>query len=71
MADGQDEPKRDDDRPNLAGEARESYRRARESAYEFQSGLLRTIREKPVKSVLYAAGIGFVIGALFSRGGRR
>lgn len=49
---------------------RAGYNRARRQAVEFSGDVDEFVRENPGKSILIAAGLGFLIGILV-RGGRR
>jgi ElaB/YqjD/DUF883 family membrane-anchored ribosome-binding protein len=40
---------------------------AREQAREWEDGLAEMIREKPLRSVLIAAGVGLLVGAIWRR----
>jgi ElaB/YqjD/DUF883 family membrane-anchored ribosome-binding protein len=47
--------------------AQEKLGVAREGAREYEDQLLNYVREKPVKSILIAGGVGLALGILLSR----
>ena len=54
----------------LRDEAKAAYERARAMTSQYERELLAAIRQKPIRTLLKAAAVGFVIGAIFSRGRR-
>ena len=50
-----------------ADKAHEYYERSREKAVEFEEQIEKYIREKPLQSVLIAAGVGVALGLLLRR----
>ncbi len=51
----------------LRESARECYQQGREKAMEWEQELEQYVRERPVKSMLIAAGIGVAVGILWRR----
>ena len=51
----------------VRGTAHDVIEHGRAKAQEASENVEERVREKPVQSVLVAAGIGFVLGMLFSR----
>jgi ElaB/YqjD/DUF883 family membrane-anchored ribosome-binding protein len=51
----------------LSEQAQEYYEQGREKAREWEEGLESYIQEKPLQSVLIAAGIGVLLGLLWKR----
>jgi len=51
----------------LRDSASEYYERGRDRMYEAEQTVEDYIREQPLKSVLIAAGVGFVLGACYLR----
>jgi len=47
--------------------ANEYYEMGRERVYDYEQSLEDYVREQPVKSVLIAAGVGFLFGACYMR----
>ena len=47
--------------------AQEKLEVARKEVREYEDQLLRYVREKPVKSILIAGGVGLALGILLSR----
>jgi ElaB/YqjD/DUF883 family membrane-anchored ribosome-binding protein len=52
---------------SLGDLAQSSYEESRQRAYELEKALEAYIREKPVKSLLIAAGAGMLLGLLWKR----
>ena len=48
--------------------AQDLYARGRERTKEWEQGLETYVREKPVQSLLIAAGVGLALGFLMRRG---
>ena len=48
-------------------QAQDYYDQGRERAREFEQNLEEYIQEKPIKSILIAAGVGVVLGLLWKR----
>jgi ElaB/YqjD/DUF883 family membrane-anchored ribosome-binding protein len=48
-------------------EVRDSFEHGRETMRHWEEGLERFIQEKPLRSVLIAAGVGWLIGAIWRR----
>ena len=51
---------------NLAQQAQASYEHGRRSAYELERSIETYARQKPLKAVALAAGVGLVLGILWS-----
>jgi ElaB/YqjD/DUF883 family membrane-anchored ribosome-binding protein len=51
----------------LKGQAAEYYRQGKIRARAFEEDVVDYIREKPVQSILIAAGVGLVLGVFFRR----
>lgn len=51
----------------LRERATEKYGEGKERLQDFEEGLVRQVRESPMKSVLIAAGIGLALGFLWRR----
>src|SRR5690606_31745161 len=52
----------------LRQQANDYYEQGRVRAQEWEQGVEDYIREQPVKSMLIAAGVGLLLGALWKRG---
>ncbi len=52
---------------NLRGQAGEYYEQGRERAREMEQSLEQYVQEKPIQSLLIAAGIGMLLGILWKR----
>ncbi len=52
---------------NLRQQASEYYETGRQHAMEWEQSLEDYVRQQPVKSLLIAAGIGVILGALWKR----
>src|SRR5579863_1579159 len=52
---------------HLSDQAQEYYEQGREKAREWEQGLESYIQEKPLQSVLIAAGVGVLLGLLWKR----
>jgi len=52
---------------NLRSQATEYYEQGRERAQEWEQSLESYIQEKPVQSILIAAGVGMLLGILWKR----
>jgi len=50
---------------HLRDTASEYYQQGREKAVEWSRGLEKFVREQPVKSLLIAAGVGVLLGAIW------
>jgi len=51
----------------LAGQAHEYYDQGRKMAQDWEQGIESYVREKPVKALLMAAGVGVLLGVLWRR----
>ena len=51
----------------LSDQARDYYDQGRQKAQEWEQGLESYIQEKPLQSVLIAAGVGVLLGLLWKR----
>jgi len=51
----------------LSDQAHEYYDQGRQKAHEWEEGIESYIKEKPLQSVLIAAGVGVVLGLLWKR----
>ena len=51
---------------NLAQQAQVSYEQGRRSVYELERSIETYARQKPLKAVALAAGVGLVLGVLWS-----
>ena len=51
----------------LRDQAGEYYEQGKQRAQEWEQGLEDYIREKPIKSLLIAAGVGMLLGVLWKR----
>ncbi len=51
----------------IKGQAAEYYRQGKIRARAFEEDVVDYIREKPVQSILIAAGVGLVLGVFFRR----
>ena len=51
----------------LRDQAQEYYQQGRERATEWEQGLEQYVREKPVQSLLIAAGVGMLLGMIWKR----
>ncbi len=52
---------------DLKQQANEYYDQGREQAQEWEKGLEQYVQEKPIQSLLIAAGVGLVLGVLWKR----
>jgi ElaB/YqjD/DUF883 family membrane-anchored ribosome-binding protein len=52
---------------HLRQQAQEYYETGRARAMEWEQGLEDYVRQQPVKSLLIAAGVGVILGALWKR----
>lgn len=52
---------------NLRDQASEYYDQGREKAQEWEQNLESYIQDQPVKSLLIAAGVGFLLGVIWKR----
>lgn len=52
---------------NLRDQASQYYEQGRERAKEWEQNLENYVQEQPVKAMLIAAGVGFLLGALWKR----
>lgn len=52
---------------HLRQQAQEYYETGRQRAMEWESGVEDYVRQQPVKSLLIAAGVGVILGALWKR----
>lgn len=52
---------------NLRRQAGEYYETGRQQAMEWEQSLEDYVRQQPVKSLLIAAGVGVILGALWKR----
>ena len=51
----------------LRDQASEYYEEGRQRAMEWEQGLEQYVQEKPIKSLLIAAGVGLLLGMLWKR----
>jgi len=51
----------------LSDQAQDYYQQGRQKAQEWEEGLESYIQEKPLQSVLIAAGVGVLLGLLWKR----
>ena len=51
----------------LRDQASEYYEQGRQRAQEWEQGLEQYVQEKPVQSLLIAAGVGMLLGLLWKR----
>ena len=52
---------------NIRDQARDMYDEGRERAMEWEHSLERYVQEKPIQSLLIAAGVGLLLGMLWKR----
>ena len=52
---------------NLRQQASEYYEQGRQRAQEWEQGLEQYVQEKPIQSLLIAAGVGMLLGILWRR----
>jgi ElaB/YqjD/DUF883 family membrane-anchored ribosome-binding protein len=52
---------------DLKQQATDYYEQGRQSAQEWEQGLEQYVQEKPIQSLLIAAGVGLVLGMLWKR----
>ena len=52
---------------NLREQAGQYYEQGRERAHEWEQGLEDYVHEKPIQSLLIAAGVGMLLGMLWKR----
>jgi ElaB/YqjD/DUF883 family membrane-anchored ribosome-binding protein len=52
---------------NLRSQASEYYDQGRQRAQEWEQGLEQYVQEKPIQSILIAAGVGMLLGILWKR----
>ncbi len=52
---------------DLKQQANEYYDQSRERAHEWEQGLEQYVQDKPIQSLLIAAGVGLVLGMLWKR----
>ena len=52
---------------DLPAQAQSSYETTRQKAVEWEQGLEESIREKPIRAVLIAAGVGVLFALLWGR----
>jgi ElaB/YqjD/DUF883 family membrane-anchored ribosome-binding protein len=52
---------------NLSEEARAYYEHGKDKAHEWEEGIESYVREKPLRAVLIAAGVGVLLGVLWKR----
>jgi ElaB/YqjD/DUF883 family membrane-anchored ribosome-binding protein len=52
---------------NLRDQAQEYYEEGRQRAHEWEQGLEQYVQEKPIQSLLIAAGVGMLLGILWKR----
>jgi len=52
---------------NLRDQASEYYEQGRQRAQEWEQGLESYVQEKPIQSLLIAAGVGMLLGILWKR----
>lgn len=51
----------------LRDQAQDYYQQGRERAMEWEQGLEEYVREKPLQSLLIAAGVGMLLGMIWKR----
>jgi ElaB/YqjD/DUF883 family membrane-anchored ribosome-binding protein len=51
----------------LSDQAQDYYQQGRDKAHEWEEGIESYIQEKPLQSVLIAAGVGVLLGLLWKR----
>ena len=51
----------------FSGQAREYYDQGREMAQQWEQSLESYVQEKPIQSLLIAAGVGMLLGILWKR----
>lgn len=51
----------------LRDQAQQYYEQGRERAMEWEQGLEQYVREKPLQSLLIAAGVGVLLGMIWKR----
>jgi len=47
--------------------ARSTYERTKEKAVEWEEGFEDYVKERPIKSLLVALGVGLIVGAVIAR----
>ena len=47
--------------------ARSTYERGKEKAVEWEEGFEDYVKERPIKSLLVALGVGLIVGAVIAR----
>ncbi len=52
---------------DLKDQAADYYQQGRERAQEWEAGLEQYVQEKPIQSLLIAAGVGVLVGLLWRR----
>ena len=52
---------------NLREQASQYYEQGRQRAQEWEQGLEQYVHEKPIQSLLIAAGVGMLLGILWKR----
>lgn len=52
---------------HMADQAGDYYRRGKERAMEWEGTLEDCVRERPIRSLLIAAGVGLLLGAVWRR----
>jgi len=52
---------------DIKDQANEYYEQGRQRAQEWEQSLEDYVREQPIKSLLIAAGVGLVLGAIWKR----
>jgi ElaB/YqjD/DUF883 family membrane-anchored ribosome-binding protein len=52
---------------HLNEEARTYYEQGRDMAHDWEEGVEGYVREKPLRTVLIAAGVGFLLGMFWKR----
>src|SRR4051812_5772713 len=52
---------------NLRNQATEYYEQGRERAQEWEQSLESYVQEKPIQSIMIAAGVGMLLGILWKR----
>jgi len=51
----------------IRDEAKESFEKGRETVRHWEESLEREIQDRPLRSILIAVGVGWLIGALWRR----
>jgi ElaB/YqjD/DUF883 family membrane-anchored ribosome-binding protein len=52
---------------DIASEAQDLYGRGRDRALVWKDSMIHYVQDQPMKSVLIAAGVGLILGAILTR----